>query len=279
MDGSCLDICLVMGLYPKEKYQEIEKNSIYGIQNAANVFQWNIVNGLLANNVRDIEVINSIYIGSFPRKFKQAVLPSYEFDVQEGIVGKNIGFLNIPVVKEIVRFFSMKKNLKKWALNGKGNKVVIAYAATYPMTKALSYLKGINPSIKTCLVVPDLPMYMNLSQSKTSMLHHIKDKIVATEMLKADCYVLLTEQMKDMIDGAEKKPVSIVEGMSSAIRGEATSLEHYDGLPFRYFLYTGTLNYQYGIMNLLDSYESAETGMYIWLSVERAKHLRKLKNE
>lgn len=47
MDGSCLDICLVMGLYPKEKYQEIEKNSIYGIQNAANVFQWNIVNGLV----------------------------------------------------------------------------------------------------------------------------------------------------------------------------------------------------------------------------------------
>ena len=88
------------------------------------------------------------------------------------------------------------------------------------MTKALSYIKNVNPSINTCLVVPDLPVYMNLSQSKTSLLHHIKDKIVASEMRKADCYVLLTEQMKDMIEGSDKKPVTIVEGMSSAAKDE-----------------------------------------------------------
>ena len=260
MDGRGLDICLIMGLYPREKYHEIERDSIYGIQNAANVFQWNIVKGLFENGVKSIELINSIYIGSYPRKYRQAVIPSYRFAVQEGVSGKNIGFLNLPVIKEIGRFMSMKKSLKEWALNGKDNKVVIAYAATYPMTKALSYIKDINPNIKTCLVVPDLPVYMNLSQSKTSLLHHIKDKIVAAEMLKADCYVLLTEQMKDMIDGADKKPVTIVEGMSSVGRDERANHDCSDKLPFKYFLYTGTLSYQYGIMNLLDSYESAETG-------------------
>lgn len=260
MDGRELDICLVMGLYPNEKYHEIEKNSIYGIQNAANVFQWNIVKGLLENGVNNIELINSVYIGSFPKKYKKIVLPSYRFTIQEGIMGENIGFLNLPVIKEFLRFMSIKKSLKKWALNGKNNKVIIAYAATYPMTKALSYIKNVNPSINTCLVVPDLPVYMNLSQSKTSLLHHIKDKIVASEMRKADCYVLLTEQMKDMIEGSDKKPVTIVEGMSSAVRDEELGHEHFGEVPFRYFLYTGTLNYQYGIMNLLDSYESAETG-------------------
>lgn len=260
MDGRGLDICLIMGLYPREKYHEIERDSIYGIQNAANVFQWNIVKGLFENGVKSIELINSIYIGSYPRKYRQAFIPSYRFAVQEGVSGKNIGFLNLPVIKEIGRFKSIKKSLKEWALNGKDNKVVIAYAATYPMTKALSYIKDINPNIKTCLVVPDLPVYMNLSQSKTSLLHHIKDKIVAAEMLKADCYVLLTEQMKDMIDGADKKPATIVEGMSSVGRDERANHDCSDKLPFKYFLYTGTLNYQYGIMNLLDSYESAETG-------------------
>lgn len=119
MDGRRLDICLVMGLYPKEKYHEIERNSIYGIQNAANVFQWNIVKGLLENGVKNIELINSIYIGSFPRKYRQAVMPSYRFAVQEGVIGKNIGFLNLPVIKEVFRFKSMKKSLKEWALNGK----------------------------------------------------------------------------------------------------------------------------------------------------------------
>lgn len=260
MDVSKLDICLVMGLYPKEKAHEIEEDSIYGIQNAANVFQWNIVNGILANEIANVEIINSVYIGSFPQKNKRLIVPSYKFDVQKGIIGKNIGFLNIPIVKEFVRFFSMKSALKKWALNGKKNKVAIAYAATYPMTKALSYLKKVNPNIMTCLVVPDLPIFMNLSKSKTGILHRIKDKVVQAEMIKADSYVLLTEQMKNMIEGSEKKPVSIVEGMSSTIGKGTICFEVYDRLPFRYFLYTGTLNYQYGIMNLLDAYESAETG-------------------
>ena len=115
MDGRGLDICLIMGLYPREKYHEIERDSIYGIQNAANVFQWNIVKGLFENGVKSIELINSIYIGSYPRKYRQAVIPSYRFAVQEGVSGKNIGFLNLPVIKEIGRFMSMKKSLKEWA--------------------------------------------------------------------------------------------------------------------------------------------------------------------
>lgn len=255
-----LDICLIMGLYPKANVAEIEDNSIYGIQNAANVFQWNIVDGIISNDITNINIINSMYIGSFPKKYKKLVIPSYEFDIQNGLFGKNVGFLNIPVIKEGIRFLSMKKNLKKWALNPGKNKLAIAYAATYPMTKALSYLKRINPEIKTCLVVPDLPIYMNLSQSKTSILHQIKDKIVEAEILKADSYVLLTEQMKDVIEGARKKPVAIVEGMVS-IQGSAieNTMQNKKN-DYKYFLYSGTLNFQYGIMDLVDSYEAAKTG-------------------
>jgi len=37
-----MDILLLSGLYPKEKEKEIIEKSIYGIQNAANMLQWNI---------------------------------------------------------------------------------------------------------------------------------------------------------------------------------------------------------------------------------------------
>ena len=140
MNSVALDICLVMGLYPRERIREIEENSIYGIQNAANVFQWNIVDGILDNGITNIMIVNSIYIGSFPKKYKKAIIPSYKFNVRDIITGNNVGFLNVPVVKELFRFATMKKSLKEWALNNKKNKVVIAYAATYPMTKALSYI-------------------------------------------------------------------------------------------------------------------------------------------
>ena len=255
-----LDICLITGLYPKENAAEIEQNSIYGIQNAANVFQWNVVNGIVENGVTSMEVINSLYIGSFPRKYRKMIIPSYDFEIHTGIRGSNIGFLNLPVVKEKFRFYSMKKQLKRWAQNGKKKKVAIAYAATYPMTKALSYLKRLNPEIETCLVVPDLPMYMNLSQSKTGLLHRIKDRVVAAEMVKADSYVLLTEQMKKMIAGSDKRPAAIVEGMVSMQNSGNTEAADTDEKPdYRYFLYTGTLNYQYGIMDLVNAFEAADT--------------------
>lgn len=278
MNSVALDICLVMGLYPRERIREIEENSIYGIQNAANVFQWNIVDGILDNGITNIMIVNSIYIGSFPKKYKKAIIPSYKFNVRDIITGNNVGFLNVPVVKELFRFATMKKSLKEWALNNKKNKVVIAYAATYPMTKALSYIKKVNPDVKTCLVVPDLPMYMNLSQSRAGILHHIKNRVVSIEMLKADCFVLLTEQMKEMIKGSERKPISIVEGMSPAIVCGTENSEVKNELPYRYFLYTGTLNYQYGILDLLDAYESARTGdihLVICGEGEAADELRK----
>lgn len=260
MNCNELDICLIMGLYPRENAAEIEDNSIYGIQSAANVFQWNVVDGIVANGVTNIELINSMYIGSYPKKYKKLFVPSYDFGIQNGAMGKNVGFLNLPVIKEYIRFLSMKKYLKMWAMNSNKNKVAIAYAATYPMTKALSYLKRLNPEIKTCLIVPDLPIYMDLSQSKTGILHQIKDKVVDAEIIKPDSYVLLTEQMRNAIAGAQKKPVAIVEGMVSVqdvVMGNAVEAEKED---YKYFLYTGTLNYQYGIMDLVSSFEAANTG-------------------
>lgn len=295
MDASKLDICLVMGLYPKEKIHEIEGDSIYGIQNAANVFQWNIVNGILANEIANVEIINSVYIGSFPKKNKRLIIPSYEFNVQKGIVGKNIGFLNVPIVKEFVRFFSMKSALKKWALNGRKNKIAIAYAATYPMTKALSYLKTVNHDIITCLVVPDLPIFMNLSQSKTGVLHRIKDKIVQAEMIKADSYVLLTEQMKNMIEGSEKKPVSIVEGMSSAIGRETKKYIVQEGhvdeevkykqsnviskWQGKHCLYAGGLHKRYGIEKMVKAFQMAAIDnaiLHIYGDGDYAEELKKM---
>lgn len=260
MNFNELDICLIMGLYPKERASQIESDSIYGIQNAANVFQWNILDGIVGNGVTSIEVINSMYIGSYPKKYKKMYIPSYAFSLKNGIVGENIGFLNLPVIKEYIRYFTMKKSLKRWALSCKTNKVAIAYAATYPMLKALCYLKKLNPEIRTCLIVPDLPIYMNLSHSRTGVLHRIKNKIVDAEIVKPDSYVLLTEQMKHAIWGAEDKPVAIVEGMTSIQKISIENRHAVNETGYKYFLYTGTLNYQYGIMDLVKSFERADIG-------------------
>lgn len=281
-----IDVCLVTGLYPKEEEETIQFNSIYGIQNAANVFQWNIVNGIIANGVSKLKLINSLYIGSFPKKYTQLLISSYKFKLSDKFEGENIGFINIPIFKEILRFFLMKKELKKWALENHENKLIISYAATYPMTKALEYVKRINSNIQTCLVVPDLPIYMNLSKNKTGLLHQIKNKIVIKQMSKADSYILLTEQMRYKIKNSENKPYVVIEGMASPMKGDLKSFNELGYLSTtlkkKYFLYSGTLNIEYGVLDLIKSFEelnNQDLHLVICGEGEAEEILKKCKNE
>lgn len=253
-----MDVCLITGLYPKEMETTIREKSKYGIQNAANVFQWNILEGLAFSGIQHATVYNSMYIGSFPRKYAQMKIPSYRFKVAKAWEGLNIGFLNFPIIKEWLRYRSLKPHLRKWALDGNDQKCLLAYAATYPMVAALKYVRKLNPKIVTCLIVPDLPEYMDLSQKGVGFLHKIKNHIVQEKMEDATCYVLLTDQMKQRINSAQNKPCTILEGMVSSNNTEtyeASQVIEKNGLlEDNYFLYTGTLNVQYGILDLVDAF-------------------------
>ena len=60
-----MDILCLMGLFPKEYEKTIIEDSIGGIQNAANKFQWGIVKGLGTIDEIEYKIINSLYYLSF----------------------------------------------------------------------------------------------------------------------------------------------------------------------------------------------------------------------
>ena len=64
-----MDILCLMGLFPDEFREEIQKDSKKGIQNAANKLQWAIVKGLDQIQDVNVSIINSLYIGSYPKKY------------------------------------------------------------------------------------------------------------------------------------------------------------------------------------------------------------------
>ncbi|MPQ44859.1 hypothetical protein, partial [Clostridium tarantellae] len=151
-----LDVLFLAGLFPKEKEYEILSYSKGNIQNAANVFQWNIVKGLDLNLINSIKILNSLYIGSFPFRYKKLIIKSYKFNHCEKInycEDYNIGFINLTGFKIISKLISIKYYIKKWALDGKNNKVIIAYALTSNNLKIFKYLKKINKEIKTCIII------------------------------------------------------------------------------------------------------------------------------
>lgn len=244
------DVLFFSGIFPKEREKEIIKNSIGNVANADNVFQSNLIKGLDANLQTPVNLLNCVNIGSYPKRYKKLMVPSYHFSHTDGANDYNIGFCNLTGYKRFSRNRGTRKWIKKWACDGVENKVLIAYAMYEAPMLALKVAKQVNRNIKTCLIVPDLPQFMN-TRTKRSFFDKVFKGFVKSDLyayLKyADSYVVLTEQMLDML---EEKPYAVVEGIASNIFQGIKK----DASKKKTIVYAGALALKYGIGELIKSF-------------------------
>lgn len=245
-----------MGLFPDEYVDEITKNSIGGCQNAANKLQWGIVKGLeaLEENVR---VFNSMYVGSYPRLYKKIMIPTFKFKHENNETDINIGFNNIFGLKVFSRYFTVKKELDKWASNGSGKeKVLLVYAMTTPFAELAGYVKRTYSDIKVIYIIPDLPMYMDVTMVQQSIIYRTLKKIeeffFRKSLRKIDGYVLLTDSMKNWFD--TKINYTVVEGM--IVDDKNISYNH--RLRKKQILYSGGIKCEYGVIDLVKAFSEIE---------------------
>lgn len=251
-----MNILCLMGLFPEEYEAEILKNSISGMQNAANKLQWAIVDGLNSQENAKVEILNSLYIGSYPKKYKQAKIPSFTFSIMGKEGGKNVGFLNLPIVKFASKYFSLKKELKKWLKQNKGEeKVIIAYAMTSPFVELLDYAKKKCPEVNCLLFVPDLPEYMDVT-NKSSIYNIVKKRHIShlkNNLNRVDGYVFLTDFMKEWFETQVR--YTVVEGIYKENQSAASSPETKEKVVF----YAGGLCEEYGVMDLVNAFLNCKT--------------------
>ena len=251
-------IYFIGGLFPKEKEGEIRNNSISGLQSAANNLQWRFVRGFDEHlGPGNVHIINSEYIGSYPRRYKKLFIRRSEFTHSEGACADiNTGFLNAPVIKELSRLSSLKREINRIPDDVNSYIYFVGYAATYPIVEALLYAKRRFPRSVSCLIVPDLPQYMELGKKKPSFLKRVKNAVVGKRMRLMDCYVPLTEAMIPFLCD-EKSKCAVVEGIADddlGSRNRVSGTIRRSGIE-RYVLYTGTLQYRYGIAELLSAFQ------------------------
>jgi glycosyltransferase involved in cell wall biosynthesis len=126
------------------------------------------------------------------------------------------------------------------------------------MINALYKAKKLDSSIVTCLIVPDLPQFMNLS-SKPSLTYKIF-KIIDIKLQKSklkyiDKFVLLTEKMSDKLN---IRSYTVVEGIGVDFYA---NVEH-TAVKDKTVMYAGSLNKRYGIINLIDAFMKIEDPDY-----------------
>ena len=245
----------ISGLFPHERENEIRRLTKSGLQSAANNLQWKFVRGYDAClGAENVHLLNSEYIGSFPKRYGGLCIPRYSFRHAENAVGDvGAGFVNLPVLKEFSRAARLKAEVGRVRREGHERLYFVGYAATYPIVTALKFAKKCFPDSVCCLIVPDLPQYMELSKKGASFLHRIKNRVIGRGMRGMDCYVPLTAAMAPCL-GVDLTRCAVVEGIAD-ISDVVSAGASVDGLPKRYILYTGTLQYKYGIGDLLFAFK------------------------
>lgn len=253
------NIIFLGGMFPPDSDDWIRQNSIGNIHNAANVMQWNFIHGFAHHTGPKLHIISSPFVGSFPKFFKKMVVPDVHFNAKAGAHGRSIGFLNLPVVKHYSRYFRLRKPLRDAVQSSRPPRAMIAYSFTSVMAFSLKRAKLADPSIVTCLVVADLPGFMNLS-AKRSKLSRFLGKMTRKRLYKTlqhvDCAVLLTEPMASKMEFA--KPYVVIEGISAHKDSTGTDLDLNDttNRTENMVVYTGGLNEAFGVLNLVEAFST-----------------------
>lgn len=143
--------------------------------------------------------------------------------------------------------------------------MIVVYSAHDPFLAAASYAKKKDPSIKICLVAPDLPQYMNL-EAKQSVFYKLFKQIdicsIQHHLKSVDSAVVLTKAMAPALK-IEDIPYIVQEGIISDVPLNLLDVRtecNEDCLVK--IVYTGKLYEKFGVKNLIDAFLTMKESNY-----------------
>ncbi len=247
--------------YDSKKEEEYFKKSRIALQAAANSFQNNLLSGFCEKNV-NCQIMNTVPVATFP-KYRQVLFNNKRGNLC-GHPNIEIGFLNLPVLKQTTRVINYYKQIKKWIKNTPGEKCIIAYSLYLPFEIVLKKIKKKFPNVRLGLICPDLPcefgiLPQNKFKAKVQMSYG-KKTLKYSENI--DFFILLTEYMKTPLK-VGNRPYTVVEGICNI---EEINCQESLNTNEKIILYTGTLHKKFGISNLLDAFSYIQDENYrLWI--------------
>ena len=113
-------------LFEKKNEEYYLSKSKHGLSNAANHFQWNLINGLNENLQEPVKIVNALPVGTFPLQYEDLLLKDRTWSYC-GAVHHEIGCINLPFIKQYQRFKRCQRLLKKT-----DDKEILIYSAYLP---------------------------------------------------------------------------------------------------------------------------------------------------
>ncbi|MFE7063737.1 glycosyltransferase [Sutcliffiella sp. NPDC057660] len=213
---------------------------------SGSLFQQNIIEGL------EEQELNIAILSDFPttKKFNKGFKWSHNKSSNDYAVGS----FKIPLISMIIKTVLMCFNILK-RKEKREYSVAVAYLIHTPYLIALWFAKKLNNNLKTILICPDLPGYMDMSLKDKPIKSFFKkvDYWVINKLLNnIDAFILFSDAMREQLPIKNKKTL-VIEGVYSP-----------NGINFdkvnkkKSIMHAGTLHKNIGIENIIEGFKLIE---------------------
>jgi glycosyltransferase involved in cell wall biosynthesis len=229
---------------------------LYEINNpgpvAATNVQKSIIDGLEEQYDVRLNIVNDYPVDFYPR-FSRLFLYKNNWQHKIGVDDTHVGFINIPILRNITKSYTMREAVKQWArqrIDNEQNQIII-YTVHTPYLIAARVAKTLLKNVNICLVCPDLPEYMDLELRSKPVKRILKriDRLIMNYYLNfVDKFVMFTRYMDKPLNIGKRESI-VMEGIFNHNNiSYCTDVNKSDE---KIVLYTGMTHRNYGIEELL----------------------------
>ena len=263
-----MQIIYVYGGCSPKKYKEYVEVKGVRVQQQSQKYNQLLMEGLVSNGVR-VDAISSRPIN---RAVDKRMLFKGEKDAECGINYNYVGFINYSILRKLTVF--VNTFFKTLFFKTEKDCAVICDALNISASFGALFAAKLRGK-KTVGIVTDVPCHRP-NNTKIPM----SEKINLWLMKRFDSYLLLTEQMNDIVN-PKRRPYVVLEGHADISMNEVDNrLE--EKYPKKVCFYAGTLRKIYGIESLVRGFLAADvpnTELHIYGDGDFRPELEKLAKE
>lgn len=249
----------------KEEYDKTGRNPGFAIQKFSRL----LVKGLIENGVDVLAFSNP------PCQYsvKRGSIFSRRDEVEKGICYKYIPYINILFIKHICLLLYTFFYVLLWGcINGK-NKIIICDVLSISISMGALIASKIN-RINSVGVVTDI--YGMMISGNINLLAKLAAKINGIYVTSFNKYILLTEQMNELVN-PKKKPFIVMEALcDSSLLNDSINSNSSKKQP-RTVIYAGGLFEKYGLKMLVEGFIKANVENALLLLYGTGSYVEELK--
>ncbi|MDD4689568.1 MAG: glycosyltransferase [Eubacteriales bacterium] len=206
-----------------------------------------LVKGLAKNGI-DIHTLSAAPVSNSTSK---RICWNEQSEEEDGVRYRYVPFINIPGLRHVCLFVYSFFYVLYWGIGNRKDKAIICDVLNISLCIGSLYASKI-VKIKSVGVVTDIPAFASVSDNNISgKKGSMKKKINQSYLSKFICYVILTEQMNEVVN-KKHCPYIVIEGLADVNMKEHKTNKSTSDI--RTVMYAGGLFARYGLKTLVEAF-------------------------